>query len=178
MCLSKPRGVAAAAGKGALGAACGWPARLPHVCYYAGARPPGSNRRREAFLSATVAIKMRDTQETFRRGLELFNRCRFFEAHEIWETIWLAAPESEKTFLQGLIQVAAAFHHYARGNRAGALSLLEAGLQKLEGFPAHHHGIDNDGFCRAVRRWVAVLSAGEDPVRENFPRVCVPSGQA
>lgn len=66
---------------------------------------------------------------------------KFFEAHEAWEEIWLAEPEPEKTFLQGLIQLAAAFHHQARGNSKGLRSLLAAGLAKLEQFPDVHSGI-------------------------------------
>jgi len=77
----------------------------------------------------------------FQRGVELFNAGQFFEAHEAWEEIWLAASEPDKTFLQGLIQVAAAFHHRSRGNRKGMESLLEAGLAKLEQFPEEHRGI-------------------------------------
>src|SRR5690348_11981481 len=41
-------------------------------------------------------------------GLRCFHSGAFFEAHEHWESVWLAAQEPEKTFLQGLIQVAAA----------------------------------------------------------------------
>ncbi len=41
------------------------------------------------------------------------------------------AEEPEKTFLQGLIQVAAAFHHFQRGNCAGTISLLRSALRRL-----------------------------------------------
>ena len=54
--------------------------------------------------------------EQFRKGVVLFNARKFFEAHEVWEELWLVEPEPEKTFLQGLIQVAAACHHDSRGN--------------------------------------------------------------
>ena len=65
--------------------------------------------------------------EKFGRGLAHFNAREFFEAHEAWEELWLVEAEPEKTFLQGLIQLAAAFHHYGRGNLRGARSLLAAG---------------------------------------------------
>src|ERR1700730_12698209 len=45
----------------------------------------------------------------FRQGLEEFNTERFFEAHEAWEEVWLASTGTEKRFLQGIIQIAAAF---------------------------------------------------------------------
>jgi uncharacterized protein len=50
----------------------------------------------------------------------------FFEAHEHWESVWLTAQGPEKTFLQALIQVAASFHHFHRGNRLGSVSLLRS----------------------------------------------------
>ncbi len=64
-------------------------------------------------------------------GLRSFHSGAFFEAHEHWETVWLAAQEPEKTFLQGLIQVAAGFHHFQRGNCAGTISLLRSALRRL-----------------------------------------------
>ena len=51
-------------------------------------------------------------------GIELFNDHEFFEAHEALEIVWLRAKGDRKTFLHGLIQVAAAFHHYTHRNPA------------------------------------------------------------
>jgi uncharacterized protein len=83
-----------------------------------------------------------DKDHKFQRGIDHFNAREFFEAHEVWEEIWLAESEPQKTFLQGLIQVAAAFHHYCRGNPAGAESLLASGIVKLARSPARHAEID------------------------------------
>jgi len=107
----------------------------------------------------------------FQEGIGQFNRGQFFEAHETWEEIWLAAQEPERTFLQGIIQVAAAFHHYQRGNRAGAQSLLEAGLKKLDPFQPVHRGIQLDELRAAGKRWVAELAAGRSPGNEQFPHL-------
>src|SRR3970040_1227213 len=57
----------------------------------------------------------------FRRGLDCFNRREFFVCHEVLEEIWLEETEEEKPFYQGIIQVAAAFHHYLNGNLPGTL---------------------------------------------------------
>ena len=116
-------------------------------------------------------MKPTETEEKFRQGLDQFNHGRFFDAHETWEEIWLPAAGSEKTFLQGIIQVAAAFHHYTRGNRAGAQSLLRAGLKKLDRFPETHRRLQLEELRAAVRRWIAALAAGNDPGREHLPRI-------
>ena len=94
----------------------------------------------------------------FRNGIILFNSAEFFKAHEVWEEIWLAASEPEKTFLQGLIQMAAAFHHYSRGNRAGTQSLLTAALEKLEKFADHYCGINLAALRLAVGLWLSAPS--------------------
>ncbi len=49
--------------------------------------------------------------DPFARGARLFDAGRFFEAHEAWEERWrVATDRAERDLLQGLIQVAAAFH--------------------------------------------------------------------
>jgi predicted metal-dependent hydrolase len=109
----------------------------------------------------------------FRQGLEEFNTERFFEAHEAWEEVWLASAGTEKRFLQGIIQIAAAFHHYQRGNRRGACSLLEAGLRRLHDLPADHGGIALDRLRLAAGEWVAALrgDGDRDPGRTAFPKI-------
>ncbi len=116
-------------------------------------------------------MEQQEIDEKFRKGLEQFNRGQFFEAHETWEEIWLASPEPERSFLQGIIQVAAAFHHYTRGNPAGAESLLAVGLKKLERFSATHRGIELEKLRAAARRWIAALAAGSDPGRKQLPHI-------
>ena len=92
----------------------------------------------------------------FREGLAHFNATEFWEAHESWETLWLAAESDAKQFLQGLIQVAAAYHHVKRGTLAGAPRLFEAGMRKLAPFP--------HGFCGVDRSAIASLTA-------DFPKL-------
>jgi predicted metal-dependent hydrolase len=107
--------------------------------------------------------------DKFQRGLQHFNRREFFEAHEVWEEIWLVETEPEKTFLQGLIQIAAAFHHYSRDNPQGAESLLASGIVKLTRFPAHHRGLDIAGLRTAAKKWARALGNGEKLGRSELP---------
>jgi len=110
-------------------------------------------------------------QEKFRRGDEQFNTRHFFEAHETWEEIWLGSPEPEKTFLQGIIQIAAAFHHYTRGNVQGTRTLLEAGLRRLESFPAVHNQLALEALRAAARNWADTLTRGHDPGSAQVPKI-------
>ena len=116
-----------------------------------------SQRRREEVL--------------FESGVALFNSRHFFEAHEAWEEIWLHTQPPEKTFLQGLIQVTAAFHHHSRENLRGFKSLLRAGLLKLEAFPAEHRGLKIERLRACARRWIAALENEEHDRRPGLPKI-------
>lgn len=112
-----------------------------------------------------------EEKEKFQQGIDQFNSGQFFEAHESWEEIWLAAPEPEKTFLQGIIQVSAAFHHYRRDNRAGAESLLGEGLRKLDRFPSMHRGLKIAELREFVRYWLVALERDDREVLQRAPRL-------
>ncbi len=95
----------------------------------------------------------------------------FFKAHEVWEELWLTARETDKFFLQGMIQLAAAFHHYTRGNLKGTKSLLEASLDKLRKFPGEYRGANLNTLRGAADGWLqAVTRDGLGPVAE-FPQI-------
>lgn len=100
-------------------------------------------------------------RELFERGIELFNRGEFFTCHEVLEEIWLEESEGEKPFYQGVIQVAAAFHHFQRGNRAGLDSLLRSGAEKLRRYPPGCHGLDLAALLVQLQSWLECLANGE-----------------
>jgi uncharacterized protein len=115
------------------------------------------------------AMKTAEKDEKFQRGLDHFNAREFFEAHEVWEEIWLVEAEPEKTFLQGLIQIAAAFHHYCRGNLQGAESLLASGIVKLTRFPERHRGLNISELRSVAKKWARALGNGEHPGKSELP---------
>lgn len=116
---------------------------------------------------------MTKDESRFARGVAHFNAREYFEAHEVWEELWLVAREPEKTFLQGLIQVAAAFHHHARENARGARSLLAAGIAKLQGFPDDHRGIAVNDFRAEAKSWLEEIEAGGGVESRTLPRIRV-----
>jgi predicted metal-dependent hydrolase len=76
------------------------------------------------------------------RGCEQFNDGYFFEAHETLEDVWSRSPVPERTFLQAIIQLAAAFVHLARREYPGTVRLLGHTLAKLDAVPYGFFGID------------------------------------
>jgi len=109
--------------------------------------------------------------DKFQQGIELFNSREFFLAHEVWEEIWMCESEPEKTFLQGLIQLAAAFHHYVRGNPDGAQSLLASAAVKLQRFAPNHRRIAVAELRKQAITWARMLGEGRDPGKDTLPRI-------
>lgn len=85
-------------------------------------RPLPAERRREILLE----------------GLDAYDRGDFFLAHELLEPAWMGASDpAERNLYQGLIKLAAAFVHDARGNPAGVEKNLRGARDRLaEAVPA------------------------------------------
>ncbi len=118
-----------------------------------------------------MLLEEKEKAAAFRRGMEQFNAREFWEAHESWELVWLPAAEPDKTFLQGIIQVSAGFHHYTENNRAGARSLLRRGLDKIERSPGDYRGLQLEELRVVARAWLAALDAGAASGPGQFPEI-------
>lgn len=83
--------------------------------------------------------------EPYLYGIDLFNNGYWWEAHEAWEGVWLAAGDRSTPcgiFVQGLIQLAAAQLKRIIGSKQGAQSLTLAGCEKLAVADGVFLGID------------------------------------
>jgi hypothetical protein len=101
-------------------------------------------------------------------GLGCYKRGEFFLAHEHWESVWLRLEEPEKSFLQALIQITAAFHHLEAGNSAGTVSLLRRALRRLSLSPACFGGIDVASLRAEVSEWLRTMESG---AAAAYPRI-------
>ena len=111
------------------------------------------------------------TEGALADGLRCYTDQAFFDAHEHWEGVWLKCDEPEKTFLQALIQITAAFHHLQRGNLVGASSLLRAALRRLDGYSAEYGGIAVEQLRASIRDWLEALSLDTSPAKLPFPKI-------
>jgi hypothetical protein len=104
-------------------------------------------------------------------GLRCYRNEEFFLAHEHWEAIWLKSQEPEKTFLQALIQITAAFHHLQRKNLIGAASLLQAAMRRLDPFPSVYGEIEVEALRESVRVWLERIDRQELSSQLPFPQI-------
>jgi hypothetical protein len=119
-----------------------------------------------------------DFRLRFLEGIRHFNATEFWDAHESWEELWLAAGSDLEQFLQGLIQVAAAYHHVKRGTLRGGVRLFDAGLRRLAPFPPGCCGVDRNAVEQSAvtdREWAARVVAGSEPPSKErqFPKLQV-----
>ena len=105
------------------------------------------------------------------QGIVQFNAHEFWHAHESWEQLWLPAENPHKQFLQGLIQLAAAYHHVQRGTFSGGVRLFDAALRRLEPFPPAYAGIDRAGAVEAAREHRERIARGEGIDGKDFPKL-------
>ena len=76
------------------------------------------------------------------QAILLFNHQLYFETHELVEALWLEENGHLKMFLQGIIQVAVAFHHLLYHNYYGATVLIKDGTDKLRPYAPYESGLD------------------------------------
>lgn len=94
------------------------------------------------------------------KAAALWDQRLFFEVHEILEAQWLRTTGAPRTALQGLIQVAVAFHHLAHGNTRGARSLFRDGRDRLASTDGALDGLDTARLLAATADWDAAVTRG------------------
>jgi predicted metal-dependent hydrolase len=130
------------------------------------------------------------------RGVSLFNRAHFFDAHEVLEDVWNSVPRDRpsgrhlRQHVQGLVQLAVAFHHQSKGNHVGARSVLERAMRNISGADGSFPDLDLDRLRAELALWRRYLdnsggnnseatgekkSAGRDVRRHDVLNSSVPA---
>ncbi len=101
-------------------------------------------------------------------GREDFNRGAFYEAHESWEDVWNEIDDPDRTYVQGLIQIATGLHKLQRERFEVAITLLTKALGKLDGSPDDFEGFDLGRLKRDARAVRDALVRRERPRAEEL----------
>ncbi len=75
-------------------------------------------------------------------GIDLFNDCDFFNAHDYFEDLWNKAEFNDRLFYQGMVQVSVGCFHLISGNNKGALSQFTKGTAKLINYVPIYSGVN------------------------------------
>jgi predicted metal-dependent hydrolase len=106
------------------------------------------------------------------KGIAEFNAWRFYDCHETLEDVWreVGGKGDDATladFYQGIIKVAAGFHHVLRNNHKGAVNLLSDAFRLLDPFQPSCLGVDVRRLLDDVRPCLdRILELGPERLSE------------
>jgi predicted metal-dependent hydrolase len=90
----------------------------------------------------------------------LFNRQKFYEAHDVLEDLWLPDRRGHNgNFYKGLIQLAGAFVHLQKNRLKPAAALFDLARKNLETYPAAHERLDVAAVLNLIADWRCRLEA-------------------
>ncbi len=102
--------------------------------------------------------------ESLVEAQRLLDEGRSFQAHEVLEASWKAAPDAERDLWQGLAQLAVGLTHALRGNKVGAAAVLRRGADHISAYVDEPpHDIDVTG----LRDWARALAGQLDDPSQN-----------
>ena len=108
-----------------------------------------------------------------REGIGLFNDGQFFQCHDILETLYHEADEAQKPFLEGLVQLAAAFRIFCDfGEIKGPVRMIYQALIRFENYQPTFLAIRVKDFCQAAEAWAkAAEKKDAQPSATNIPKI-------
>jgi uncharacterized protein len=103
----------------------------------------------------------------FSQGIEEFNQQQFYACHDTLEAIWVDAPEMDKRFYQGILQVAVGCYHLSNDNLRGAIILLGEAVRRLYDYQPDYEGINVE---QLLNQSINLLQALQqlDPAQTNI----------
>lgn len=73
-----------------------------------------------------------DEKAKFEQACKHFDAGEYFEAHDLWEELWLEASGPRHAYLQGLIQTAVSLYHSQNENWKGTRKLAASAFDYLQ----------------------------------------------
>ncbi|MGM0371598.1 MAG: DUF309 domain-containing protein [Halobacteriota archaeon] len=108
-------------------------------------RPPPAGSNPPGWLPEKGRWEHDTLRQATIHGVRLVNAGAYHEAHDCFEDEWFNYGNGtlEKSFLQGMTQVAAGAYKYdGLDNEAGLRKLLGSAMGYLQGVPANFYGVD------------------------------------
>ncbi|MBL1209507.1 DUF309 domain-containing protein [Geminocystis sp. GBBB08] len=103
------------------------------------------------------------------KGIKEFNQQEFYACHDTLEEIWMDSVEPDKTFYQGILQIAVACYHLSNSNWRGAVILLGEGCKKLREYEPDYFNIDvSNLFKNSYDLLIALQQINPDSVTEFY----------
>ncbi|ACK72130.1 protein of unknown function DUF309 [Gloeothece citriformis PCC 7424] len=102
------------------------------------------------------------------QGVEEFNRQEFYACHDTLEALWMDSTEPQKSFYQGILQIAVGCYHLENQNWRGAVILLGEGTRRLNHYQPTYEGIDVEHLVNESLHLLKTLQQTEP---EHLPQL-------
>ena len=103
----------------------------------------------------------------FRWGIDLYNHSYYWEAHEVWEELWILADKQSgaRLLVQGLIQCSGAALKALIGQSEGCARLSFKGLAKIESATSEpcFAQLELENFAMKFREFSAARNESAEP---------------
>ncbi len=108
-----------------------------------------------------------------REGIRLFNDRKFFECHEALEGFYQETDVAHKPFLEGLIELAAAFRLFCDfGEIKGPVRMINQALIRFENYQPSFLQIHVADLCQALEAWAKAAEAADAmPSASSIPKI-------
>ncbi|MEO0409306.1 MAG: DUF309 domain-containing protein [Cyanobacteria bacterium P01_A01_bin.135] len=117
--------------------------------------------------------------EPLDRGITQFNGGEFYACHDILEDLWMEAGEPDRTFLQGVLQVAVGLYHLTNHNWQGAVTLLGNGVNRLRPYGPTYAEVDVDHLLDwSTALLVQLQQGGPESIAASAPTTDEAEGAA
>ena len=114
----------------------------------------------------------------FERGIAEFNQQQFYACHDTLEAVWVEAPEADKRFYQGILQVAVGCYHLSNDNLRGAIILLGEASRRLYDYQPDYEGVDVELLLEQTIALLQALQQLKPEQASNFFQQLLSKGQA
>ncbi|MGA9379215.1 MAG: DUF309 domain-containing protein [Phormidium sp.] len=103
----------------------------------------------------------------FWQGVGQFNSGDYYTCHDTLEALWMDATEPQKSFYQGILQIAVGLYHLSNLNWRGAVILLGEGTNRLGYYQPDYAEINVEKLIAESRELLITLQrAGAENVGE------------
>jgi predicted metal-dependent hydrolase len=108
-----------------------------------------------------------------REGIRLFNDHKFFASHEVLESFYHDTDAENKPFLEGLIQLAAAFRLFSDfGEAKGSVRMIYQALMRFENYQPAFLQVRVAELCQAAEAWAKAVEASDKrPTLPEIPKI-------
>ena len=115
--------------------------------------------------------------ENTKKGIALFNKQQYYEAHEAWEKNWLDSQVLNKKIYQGLIFLTAAFVHIQKQKLLPAKKAITKSAPLLRAVSPKNMHINLNKLLQQISLWqklidVALLNNDWDVINKH-PPICI-----